>query len=47
MPGESVTEEQFTDEEGNLITRKVIILGILCFSWNLDFLLFVCCSAPS
>ncbi|XP_059026167.1 ankyrin-3 isoform X1 [Mustela lutreola] len=23
MPGESVTEEQFTDEEGNLITRKI------------------------
>ncbi|XP_028915482.1 ankyrin-3 isoform X29 [Ornithorhynchus anatinus] len=23
MPGESVTEEQFTDEEGNIITRKV------------------------
>uniref|UniRef100_A0A670IQJ1 Ankyrin 3 n=1 Tax=Podarcis muralis TaxID=64176 RepID=A0A670IQJ1_PODMU len=24
IPGESVTEEQFTDEEGNLVTRKVI-----------------------
>ncbi|XP_056152691.1 ankyrin-3-like, partial [Lampris incognitus] len=24
IPGESVTEEQFTDEDGNLITRKVI-----------------------
>ncbi|XP_044895952.1 ankyrin-3 isoform X22 [Felis catus] len=23
IPGESVTEEQFTDEEGNLITRKI------------------------
>ncbi|XP_033004783.1 ankyrin-3 isoform X36 [Lacerta agilis] len=23
IPGESVTEEQFTDEEGNLVTRKV------------------------
>uniref|UniRef100_A0A8C4MF79 Ankyrin 3 n=1 Tax=Equus asinus TaxID=9793 RepID=A0A8C4MF79_EQUAS len=41
IPGESVTEEQFTDEEGNLITRKVIIIGISCFSWNLDFLPFV------
>lgn len=28
IPGESVTEEQFTDEEGNLITRKVITMGI-------------------
>uniref|UniRef100_A0A8D2LL88 Ankyrin 3 n=1 Tax=Varanus komodoensis TaxID=61221 RepID=A0A8D2LL88_VARKO len=25
IPGESVTEEQFTDEEGNVITRKVIL----------------------
>ncbi|CAM2117451.1 unnamed protein product [Caretta caretta] len=25
IPGESVTEEQFTDEEGNIITRKVIM----------------------
>ncbi|XP_041671245.1 ankyrin-3-like isoform X20 [Cheilinus undulatus] len=24
IPGESVTEEQFTDEDGNLVTRKVI-----------------------
>ncbi|XP_064176229.1 ankyrin-3 isoform X29 [Anguilla rostrata] len=24
IPGESVTEEQFTDEDGNIITRKVI-----------------------
>nr|XP_057934086.1 ankyrin-3-like isoform X3 [Doryrhamphus excisus] len=24
VPGESVTEEQFTDEDGNLVTRKVI-----------------------
>ncbi|XP_055005997.1 ankyrin-3-like [Boleophthalmus pectinirostris] len=24
LPGESVTEEQFTDEDGNLVTRKVI-----------------------
>ncbi|XP_053540916.1 ankyrin-3 isoform X7 [Ictalurus punctatus] len=24
IPGESVTEEQFTDEEGNIVTRKVI-----------------------
>uniref|UniRef100_A0A8C0BW45 Ankyrin 3 n=1 Tax=Buteo japonicus TaxID=224669 RepID=A0A8C0BW45_9AVES len=24
IPGESVTEEQFTDEEGNVITRKVV-----------------------
>ncbi|XP_062858747.1 ankyrin-3 isoform X18 [Trichomycterus rosablanca] len=24
VPGESVTEEQFTDEEGNVVTRKVI-----------------------
>nr|XP_055164749.1 ankyrin-3 isoform X6 [Nyctereutes procyonoides] len=40
IPGESVTEEQFTDEEGNLITRKVIIIGILCFPWNSDFLWF-------
>ncbi|KAM9702314.1 ankyrin-3 isoform 8-T8 [Dama dama] len=32
IPGESVTEEQFTDEEGNLITRKVITNGISCFS---------------
>ncbi|KAM4702522.1 ankyrin-3 [Rhinophrynus dorsalis] len=24
IPGESVTEEQYTDEEGNIITRKVI-----------------------
>ncbi|TSK14554.1 Ankyrin-3 [Bagarius yarrelli] len=24
IPGESVTEEQFTDEEGNVVTRKVI-----------------------
>uniref|UniRef100_A0A2K5RSL7 Ankyrin 3 n=1 Tax=Cebus imitator TaxID=2715852 RepID=A0A2K5RSL7_CEBIM len=31
IPGESVTEEQFTDEEGNLITRKVIIIEILFF----------------
>ncbi|XP_068806875.1 ankyrin-3 isoform X14 [Struthio camelus] len=23
MPGESVTEEQFTDEEGNIVTRKI------------------------
>lgn len=26
IPGESVTEEQFTDEDGNLVTRKVTIL---------------------
>uniref|UniRef100_A0A8C0X0S3 Ankyrin-3 n=1 Tax=Castor canadensis TaxID=51338 RepID=A0A8C0X0S3_CASCN len=38
IPGESVTEEQFTDEEGNLITRKVITIEISCFSWNLNFL---------
>ncbi|KAM8836558.1 LOW QUALITY PROTEIN: uncharacterized protein AB9W97_002188 [Spinachia spinachia] len=25
IPGESVTEEQFTDEDGNLVTRKVTI----------------------
>ncbi|KAJ6661576.1 hypothetical protein lerEdw1_013815 [Lerista edwardsae] len=25
IPGESVTEEQFTDEEGNVVTRKVIL----------------------
>uniref|UniRef100_A0A803TUZ2 Ankyrin 3 n=1 Tax=Anolis carolinensis TaxID=28377 RepID=A0A803TUZ2_ANOCA len=27
IPGESVTEEQFTDEEGNVVTRKVILLS--------------------
>ncbi|XP_036918627.1 ankyrin-3 isoform X22 [Sturnira hondurensis] len=42
IPGESVTEEQFTDEEGTLITRKVITFGVSCFSWNVD-VLFVCC----
>ncbi|MEJ1288157.1 hypothetical protein NN561_019187 [Cricetulus griseus] len=34
IPGESVTEEQFTDEEGNLITRKVIAIEI---SYLLEF----------
>lgn len=28
-PGESVTEEQFTDEDGNLVTRKVTILILI------------------
>lgn len=28
IPGESVTEEQFTDEDGNLVTRKVNILAL-------------------
>lgn len=23
MPGEQVTEEQFTDEQGNIVTKKV------------------------
>ncbi|EPQ07070.1 Ankyrin-3 [Myotis brandtii] len=46
IPGESVTEEHFTDEEGNLVTRKVITIGISYFSWNLD-VLFACCSVPS
>lgn len=26
IPGESVTEEQFTDEDGNIVTRKVMPL---------------------
>uniref|UniRef100_A0A8C9F3X1 Ankyrin 3 n=1 Tax=Pavo cristatus TaxID=9049 RepID=A0A8C9F3X1_PAVCR len=45
IPGESVTEEQFTDEEGNVITRKVIMnyitelapeqrKGLLFASWH-------------
>uniref|UniRef100_A0A8D0D2W4 Ankyrin 3 n=1 Tax=Sander lucioperca TaxID=283035 RepID=A0A8D0D2W4_SANLU len=29
IPGESVTEEQFTDEDGNLVTRKVTIPALL------------------
>ncbi|XP_037836661.1 ankyrin-3 isoform X4 [Kryptolebias marmoratus] len=29
IPGQSVTEEQFTDEEGNLVTRKVTFLFII------------------
>lgn len=29
IPGQSVTEEQFTDEDGNLVTRKVIFLTAL------------------
>lgn len=29
LPGESVTEEQFTDEDGNLVTRKVTFLNLL------------------
>ncbi|XP_040982997.1 ankyrin-3 isoform X19 [Aquila chrysaetos chrysaetos] len=32
IPGESVTEEQFTDEEGNVITRKVIMNYITALS---------------
>uniref|UniRef100_A0A8B9CWI1 Ankyrin 3 n=1 Tax=Anser brachyrhynchus TaxID=132585 RepID=A0A8B9CWI1_9AVES len=32
IPGESVTEEQFTDEEGNVITRKVIMAYIAALS---------------
>uniref|UniRef100_A0A4W6C1Q7 Ankyrin 3 n=1 Tax=Lates calcarifer TaxID=8187 RepID=A0A4W6C1Q7_LATCA len=28
IPGESVTEEQFTDEDGNLVTRKVTVLTL-------------------
>ncbi|XP_070846121.1 uncharacterized protein [Chaetodon trifascialis] len=29
IPGESVTEEQFTDEDGNLVTRKVTAPALL------------------
>lgn len=29
IPGESVMEEQFTDEDGNLVTRKVNVLAVL------------------
>uniref|UniRef100_A0A3Q1EFS7 Ankyrin 3 n=1 Tax=Acanthochromis polyacanthus TaxID=80966 RepID=A0A3Q1EFS7_9TELE len=31
IPGESVTEEQFIDEDGNLVTRKVTVLILTCF----------------
>uniref|UniRef100_A0A3P8SB19 Ankyrin 3 n=1 Tax=Amphiprion percula TaxID=161767 RepID=A0A3P8SB19_AMPPE len=30
IPGESVTEEQFIDEDGNLVTRKVTVLILTC-----------------
>lgn len=36
LPGQSVTEEQFTDEDGNLVTRKVIFL-ILLFRLSLPY----------
>ncbi|XP_055360045.1 ankyrin-3-like isoform X30 [Betta splendens] len=29
IPGESVTEEQFTDEDGNLVTRKVTVRTLI------------------
>ncbi len=28
LPGEQVSEEQFTDEHGNIVTKKVSHLGI-------------------
>lgn len=31
IPGETVSEEQFIDEDGNIITRKVTLLFYVCF----------------
>uniref|UniRef100_A0A672ISJ8 Ankyrin 3 n=1 Tax=Salarias fasciatus TaxID=181472 RepID=A0A672ISJ8_SALFA len=36
IPGESVTEEQFTDEDGNLVTRKVTVLLFLLHHLSLS-----------
>lgn len=41
VPGEQVSEEQFTDEHGNIITKKVGHLEVLFFFFDLFFLLLV------
>lgn len=30
LPGEQVSEEQFTDEHGNIVTKKVCVVFLQC-----------------